>query len=92
MLLCGLGPAASFGAGVFAALGGGRGRRGISQPYLGPRGARSRPGDMMTDRVSPACGGCGRSVWSGRPRGPCWPASGWQRIGGSRPRLFPIGW
>jgi hypothetical protein len=35
-------------------LGGGRG---VSQPYLGPRGARSRPGDMMMDWVSPGLRG-----------------------------------
>ena len=27
-----------------------------SQPYLGPRGCGCCPGDMMIDRVSPACG------------------------------------
>ena len=27
-----------------------------SQPYLGPRGFGCCPGDMMIDRVSPACG------------------------------------
>jgi hypothetical protein len=27
-----------------------------SQPYLGPRGVGRCPGDMMIDRVSPACG------------------------------------
>jgi hypothetical protein len=32
------------------------GRCGVSQPYLGPRDARSCPGDMMMDWVSPACG------------------------------------
>ena len=35
---------------------GGRGRARSSQPYLGPRGAGRCPGDMMIDRVSPACG------------------------------------
>ena len=49
--------------------GGDGGRRGGSQAYLGPR-ARAAPGDMMIDWVSSACGGCGRSVYSGRPPGP----------------------
>jgi hypothetical protein len=35
---------------------GGRGRGMGSQPYLGPRGVGRCPGDMMIDRVSPACG------------------------------------
>jgi hypothetical protein len=41
-----------------------------SQAYLGPRADRgwSRPGDMMIDWLSPACGGSGRSVFGGRPR------------------------
>ena len=34
----------------------GRGRARSSQPYLGPRGCGCCPGDMMIDRVSPACG------------------------------------
>ena len=32
------------------------GRARSSQPYLGPRGFGCCPGDMMIDRVSPACG------------------------------------
>jgi transcriptional regulator with XRE-family HTH domain len=41
----------------------GFGARLILLPALNsPRGTRSCPGDMMTDWVSPACGGCGRSV------------------------------
>ena len=43
-----------------------------SQTYLGAR-ACGWPGDMMIDWVSPrAAGGCGRSVFGGRPLGlPC---------------------
>jgi hypothetical protein len=44
------------------------GWRGGSRTYLGPR-ALMVPGDMMIDRVSPALRGCGRSFFSGRPRG-----------------------
>jgi hypothetical protein len=44
------------GEGVSVAVAAGSGR-GVSQPYLGPRGARSRPGDMMTDWVSPGLRG-----------------------------------
>src|SRR5271165_5059728 len=48
---------------------GGTGAARGSQAYLGPR-ALCAPGDMMIDWVSPACGGCGRSVYTGRPPGP----------------------
>jgi hypothetical protein len=48
----------------------GRGRRGDSQAYLGPR-ALCRARDMMIDwAVLPPAGGCGRSVDTGRPPGP----------------------
>ena len=48
----------------------GRGRRGDSQAYLGPR-ALCRARDMMIDwAVLPPAGGCGRSVYTGRPPGP----------------------
>ena len=33
-----------------------------------PAGTRAVPGDMMMDWASPASGGCGRSVFGGRPR------------------------
>ena len=48
----------------------GRGAARDSQAYLGPR-ARAAPGDMMIDwAVLPPAGGCGRSVYTGRPPGP----------------------
>ncbi len=40
--------------GVISVTAGGGARS--SQPYLGPRGFGCCPGDMMIDRVSPACG------------------------------------
>jgi hypothetical protein len=47
-----------------------RGRRGDSQAYLGPR-ALTCARDMMIDwAVLPPAGGCGRSVYTGRPPGP----------------------
>ena len=48
---------------------GGTGAARGSQAYLGPR-ARAAPGDKMIDWASSACGGCGRSVYAGRPPGP----------------------
>jgi len=47
-----------------------------SQPYLGPRGVGCCPGDMMIDRVSPACGDAAArsnqavrlALWQGRQR------------------------
>jgi len=48
-----------------------RARRGDGEGQPGlprPAGTRAVPGDMMIDRVSPAGGGCGRSVFGGRPR------------------------
>ncbi len=46
---------AAFLCGVTSSGGRGGGAR-SSQPYLGPRGFGCCPGDMMIDRVSPACG------------------------------------
>ena len=49
---------------------GGTGAARGSQAYLGPR-ARAAPGDKMIDWASSRLrGGCGRSVYSGRPPGP----------------------
>ncbi len=68
----------------------GDGGRGGSQTYLGPRARRAVPGDMMMYRVSPACGGCGRSFFTGRPRGPV-RAGGLTVLWWELAAVFPIG-
>ena len=69
---------------------GDRGGARSSQPYLGPRGARAGPGDMMIDWVSPPAGM--RPLSLIRPS--AWPVTGRQRLTADRRELaavVPIG-
>jgi hypothetical protein len=56
------------GTGVTCSMAGMRGGEG--QPGLPRPAGALAPGDMMIDWVLPPAGGCGRSVYTGRPPGP----------------------